>query len=97
MPAQLDPPPYDKDKDFDGQSAEYLEWCLDMADERVLQYGSEFSHHAQKAQEHIRKARSALQYRKASEGTVAHLEGLVEAAREREGIGSPHAYIEENH
>ena len=74
---KIDPPAYNKDKDFDHQSVEYLTWCLDQADERVLKYNSELAFH-------IRKARSALMYRKASEGTVKHLEGLVEQAMQRE-------------
>jgi hypothetical protein len=70
-------PEFDADKKFDEQSVEYLEWCLDEADARVMQYASELRFH-------IRQARSKLLYRQAAEANVAALEKMVDKRKEEE-------------
>lgn len=69
-------PAFNKDKPFEDQDIEYLEWCLDEADARVLQYASQLRYH-------IGQARKELQYKKAAEGSVKKLEEIVERRREK--------------
>lgn len=69
-------PEFDAGKKFEDQSLEYLEWCLDEADARVMQYSSELRYH-------IRQARNKLMYRNASEANVAHLEKIVAKRKEK--------------